>query len=555
MVANVWPMSSTLVVDFGRHENAAALITGEVVQQIACPQLDHQHLRAVIASTAVPIERLVLTTPTAAGPSTVERAMLLRLATDAGYPDVELVTTAIAAAMDPLVRPDLPETALVLVCDLGVAWSASLVRLSGANAAQLSEEVASVNLTRSGLDTLTESALRWLVASCRAVVARAGYTLSEVSGLVLVGGGARLPMAAHILDSELGQRIFRPRDPEYAVIRGAARWADQRGIKASPATWRIEPLCWEITEAARLLRWLVPPGHAFEQGMRLAQIRTLDDRVYDLHAARDGIMVEHRLLPGAYVNSGEILALSRSAQLIAGDRPVKRLELKVSGDWMLAPDRQHIVEAADTGAYVRMRALDTGAVVHEVRPHDRPEHGRVFVHPSGRMALVSWDEGGRFSVRDIASGQLVSRFQAAARPLSVLVDESQWRLVSEVDRQVSVGRYRRDVAMMWDLDTGDVVEQMVGDDLHKRFTGYFDRSLRHGFSDEPRSPDGRLRAGCTQLDGHAAVWLHRSDTDEEVFRAELTTTRGVRSAFSADGHYLMSNWRSAEESCLDVWKI
>src|SRR5687768_9118007 len=146
-------MSSTLVVDFGRHENTAALVNGEAVQQIGCPQLDHHHLPAIIAAAGAPIARLVLTTPTSAGPSSVERAALLRLAADAGYPDVELVSTAIAAVMDPMVRPDLPDPALVLVCDLGVAWSASLVSLGHTGATQLAEEVAGVNLTRSGLDT------------------------------------------------------------------------------------------------------------------------------------------------------------------------------------------------------------------------------------------------------------------------------------------------------------------------------------------------------------------------------------------------------------------
>ncbi|HCT79678.1 MAG TPA: hypothetical protein DGT23_24555, partial [Micromonosporaceae bacterium] len=220
--------------------------------------------------------------------------------------------------------------------------------------------------------------------------------------------------------------------------------------------------------------------------------------------------------------------------------------------------RQYLVECADSGAYVRRRAIDTGAVVDEVRPavaRAEPDHGRVFVRPDGQLALVSWDERGQFAVWEVPSGRLVSQFRATARPLSVLVNEGEWRLVSEVDRKVNVGRYRRDVATMRDLSTGAVIEEMVGDDLQRRFTGFVDRSPKHGFTTEARSPNGRLRAGCTQLDGHAAVWLQQADTDEELFRAEVSTTNPVRSAFSADGHYLLNRWWSAEASCLDVWKI
>jgi hypothetical protein len=149
----------------------------------------------------------------------------------------------------------------------------------------------------------------------------------------------------------------------------------------------------------------------------------------------------------------------------------------------------------------------------------------------------------------------MSQFQASARPLSVRVHEGDWRLVSEVDRKVSVGRYRRDVATMWDLGTGAVVDDIIGDDLRRRFTGFVDRSAQHGFAAEVRSPDGRLRAGSTRVDGHAAVWLHEADTDEELFRADVATASPVRSAFSADGHYLLNRWSAAQTACLDVWRI
>jgi WD40 repeat protein len=230
--------------------------------------------------------------------------------------------------------------------------------------------------------------------------------------------------------------------------------------------------------------------------------------------------------------------------------------MKVSGEWTLTQDHHYLVECADSGAYVRMRSIDNGAVVEEVRPgRAAPGNGRVFVQPGGTLALVTWDATGNFAVWEVPGGRMISEFRSPARPLSVLVNEGQWRLVSEVDKQVSVGRYRRDVAMVWDLRTGAVIEEIHGDDLHLRFTGFGSRTAEPGFAAEAFSPDGRLRAGSTSRNGQAAIWLHQADSGEELFRTDVTTAEPVRSAFSADGHYLLSNWSASDASCLDVWKI
>ncbi|GIH05790.1 hypothetical protein Rhe02_38570 [Rhizocola hellebori] len=559
---------SILVVDFGNYETTAALVTEDQIQAIACPpawnsHLDIHYLRTVVdAATTVahsPIDRLSLTIPTSFGRDPAKREAVVAMAAEAGFADVELISDSVAAMLDPHTRPELPDDALVLLCDLGVTWSTTLIRLQPEQPLQLAEETAAESLTRAGLDILTDSALRWLTASCRAMVARANLHLSEVDAVVLVGGGARLPIAGQVLHAELGRPVLQPADPEFAVVRGAASWAAQatngRAIKATPAAWRVEPLSWPTPDRARVLRWLVAEGQPYPHGACLAQVRTPDDRVYDLTALREGIMVEHRVRSGDYLPSGTIAAMARSAMLISNDRPTKHLALQVSGEWMLTADRRNLVEYADSGAYVRMRAISSGAVVEEVCPVTTPQHGRVFVRPGGQLALVSWDDVGHFAVWEVPSGRLMSQFQASATPLSVRVHEGDWRLVSEVDRKVSVGRYRRDVATMWDLGTGAVVDEIVGDDLGRRFTGFVDRSAQHGFAAEVRSPDGRLRAGSTRVDGHAAVWLHQADTDEELFRTDVATAGQVRSAFSADGHYLLNRWSTAQTTRLDVWKI
>jgi hypothetical protein len=559
---------SILVVDFGNYETTAALVTEDRIQAIACPpawnsHLDIHYLRTVVAGAATVshgrVDRLALTIPTSFGRDPVKRESVVTMAAEAGFADVELISDSVAAIMDPHTRPDLPDGALVLLCDLGVSWSTTLIRLTPDQPQQLAEETAAESLTRAGLEILTDSALRWLTTSCRAMVARANVHLSEVDAVVLVGGGARLAAAGQVLRAELGRPVLQPADPEFAVVRGAAAWASQatggRAIKATPAAWRIEPLSWPTPDAARLLRWLVGEGQSYPHGACLAQVRTADDRVCDLTALREGIMLEHRIRPGDPLGSGTIAAMARSAMLISNDRPTKHLALQVTGEWMLTADRRHLVECADSGAYVRMRAISSGAVMQEVCPDTTPQHGRVFVRPGGQLALVSWDDVGHFAVWEVPSGRLMSQFQASARPLSVRVHEDGWRLVSQVDRKVSVGRYRRDVATMWDLSTGAVVDEIVGDDLQRRFTGFVDRSAQHGFAAEVRSPDGRLRAGSTRVDGHAAVWLHQADTDEELFRTDVATASPVRSAFSADGHYLLNRWSAQQKARLDVWKI
>ncbi|MBV1854482.1 Hsp70 family protein [Catellatospora tritici] len=428
---------------------------------------------------------------------------------------------------------------------------------------RISPHAPTYRMSRAGLERLAEPALRWLIASCRAVVARAGFTLNDVTGVLLVGGASRLPVARAALRGDLQRPLWQPTDPELAVIRGAARWAGRVGsrrIAANAATWRMEPLTWEVPEGrARLVRWLVGQGQQYGPGTALAQVRAADDRVYDLTAAREGILVEQRIAPGALLTSDAIAAMTRTVKVIAGDRAAKRHQMRVAGDWLLTPDHELLVECERSGVYVRMRAISSGAVVREVRPMgmSSDSRGKVFVGPDDRLALVSWDPQGRFSVWDVMSGQLTNQFRAAAnnRPVKVLVHEGQWRLIAEADRKVHVGRYVRDVATMWDLFTGTVIEEMVGEDLNRRYAGYTDHSTTDGFASECDSPDGRLRAGTARSAAGLAVWLHETGSAEEVFRTDLGSVKSARTAFSADGHHLLAQWSAADTSCVDVWQV
>jgi len=212
-----------------------------------------------------------------------------------------------------------------------------------------------------------------------------------------------------------------------------------------------------------------------------------------------------------------------------------------------------LVECSRTGEYVKVRAIDSGALVTELRPGrgaGRPLHGQVALSPSHQLALVTWDADGHFSVWDVLSGRLTSSFSDAHKPDAVLVNEAEWRLVATGEGAASVGRYRRDVATVWDLATGARLDRIVGEDLPKRFTGYTGTSRADAFAPEMSSPDGRLRAAA--LDGTLSV--RDLATESEVFRADLSPGP-VSTAFCHAGRHLLARGTDADGTWVDVWEV
>jgi hypothetical protein len=416
------------------------------------------------------------------------------------------------------------------------------------------------HMDRQLLDQLTEPATRWLIASCRAVIARAGIVPGDVAAVLLVGAGAHLPSVGPVLHNGLGRPVTRPADPELGILRGAAAWTKarlSRAVVADPPSWRVEPLSWNVPGGrGRLVRWLVKEGEGYGRGAPLAQIRTADDRVFDLSAGRtEGILLEQRIGIGGMVVSGAVAAHVRiEPTTIERFQLAKRHHLKVAGDWMLMPDRRMLVECSRTGEFVKVRAIDSGALVTELRPGrgaGRPLHGQVALGPNQQLALVTWDADGHFSVWDVLSGRMTSSFSDVHKPDAVLVNEAEWRLVATGEGAASVGRYRRDVATVWDLATGARLDRVVGEDLPKRFTGYTGTSRADAFAPEMSSPDGRLRAAT--LDGTLSV--RDLETESEVFRADLSPGRQVSTAFCHAGRHLLARGSDEEGAWVDVWEV
>lgn len=87
-----------------------------------------------------PIDRLTLTVPADYLPGDPRRDMMIAIGEAAGFRDVEIISSAVAAALDPRTDDNLPAGALVLVCDLGSTWTTAVVQVYGSHTVQLAHE-------------------------------------------------------------------------------------------------------------------------------------------------------------------------------------------------------------------------------------------------------------------------------------------------------------------------------------------------------------------------------------------------------------------------------
>jgi molecular chaperone DnaK len=574
------------------------------------------------------VHRVTLTTPAAYLAGDPRRDVLTAACEAAGFSDVELLSSAVAVALDPETGGGLPSGALVLACVLGATWTVSLVRMHGNHTVQLAQETSGAGhdldalliddlrsegrawlepllaapgdaglrayyeaidfvrrlkhqladaeevadhltpisppyrLTREWLGAFAGPALRWLATSCHTVLAAAGATPADLGAVVLAGGGARLPMAEPTLHAALGHPVRRAADPEFAVPRGAARWsvgALSRAVPAELPSWRVEPVAWDIPGGrGELVRWLVAEGQPYSAGAVVAHVRVPDDRVFELVAPQAGTLLAHRATPGQRVGPVLVASAAKTPKALAEHPPPLLHRLEVAGSWLLTPDRQRLVECDGAGRYVRCRAPGDTAVTSEFVPEAggaAPMGGRVFVGPDGRLCLVAWDSESWFTVWDIDSGSLVSRFRDPAGASDVRVSEVEWRLASEAEGK-AVGRYRRSTFTIWDLRTGSRVEKVSDDAWLRRHPDYSRRSRAQGFGTTVASPDGQLRAAMLLAsDSSWVLLLHDIATEQEVFRARETPDRRALAGFSADGRHLLATWESEGRSLVDVWHV
>ncbi|GAA0802295.1 Hsp70 family protein [Spirilliplanes yamanashiensis] len=500
-----------------------------------------------------PLARLVLTVPAAYGVPDARRDTMIAIGEAAGFGEVELITDAVAAALDPQTTRDLPDGALVLVGDLGATWTVALAaldpdrprllavrtgsggadldaalfadlrargrswlepmlatpgdagrrahhdaldlvrrlkhRLSTADRAddRLSPVSPAYGLDRAELAVVAAGALRGLVAGCRQVLADAGAAPADVAAVVLAGGGARMPIATAAVRDALGQVPRCAAEPEFAVIRGAARWAertDERRLPALAPGWRREPVAWAVPGGTgQLLRWTVPPGEVVAAGTPLAEVRTPDDLVHELVAPRDLALAGTLPAPGARVGPLVAVDASRDPAALAGDPPPLAHRWESGEEWLLTPDRRTLLACGP--AAVRTLPLDGPESAFAA-----PAPGRVHIDPDDRPVLVCWDADG-VAVWDVGTGKLAVRLPDAGGATAVLVDEQRWRLAAEVPGRVT-GRYRRSVVTFWDLRTGERLDRVSDVAWRRHHPGYAERSTRDAFA--PAATHGPLAA-------------------------------------------------------------
>jgi molecular chaperone DnaK len=165
------------------------------------------------------------------------------------------------------------------------------------------------------LAALAAPMLARTVACCRGLLVRLEVPVTQVSTILLVGGGSRMPAVVDLLAREFGRPLRRVDEPDLATVRGAVRWFGHSGPRTVPAVMapgRVVPLAFPLPGGdARLLRWLVGTGQAYAAGQVLGRVRLPGGSLWDLTAATAGTLDRFLVPPGQDVSAGQWLALSR----------------------------------------------------------------------------------------------------------------------------------------------------------------------------------------------------------------------------------------------------
>ncbi|MFE1596724.1 Hsp70 family protein [Nocardia sp. NPDC058705] len=104
-------------------------------------------------------------------------------------------------------------------------------QLSNSNAVALPSEQGLVLLTQENFESLMMLAIESSARMTRDVVIRAQH---PVQAVLVLGGGARIPLIARVLERTIGVPVIVPPEPETALARGAALLARPAQIQQAP---------------------------------------------------------------------------------------------------------------------------------------------------------------------------------------------------------------------------------------------------------------------------------------------------------------------------------
>ncbi|WP_448626185.1 Hsp70 family protein [Geodermatophilus sp. URMC 64] len=140
----------------------------------------------------------------------------------------DAVVAHVSAFLPPPVRrrglPPLPAVAPTALRGACVAAKEALCTETDVRV-EVAEGTRPIRLVREDLDELVGEAVAASVETVRAGVTQAGLEPAELDGIVLAGGGARLPVVAEALSAALGRPVLVTAEPELAAARGAAELA------------------------------------------------------------------------------------------------------------------------------------------------------------------------------------------------------------------------------------------------------------------------------------------------------------------------------------------
>lgn len=179
-----------------------------------------------------------------------------------------------------------------------------------------------VRITRDELDMVAGPLLSRGITSAAAVIEAAGLSPEQLAGVLLVGGGSRVPLIAGLLEQELGVEPTVPDQPELALAEGALHTPGLPAVPEPPAAGGPQ----EPGETAAIV---VPPATAAAAADPLASAETVKDAAGPLAPAGTVEDAAGPLAPAGTVED--------AAGSLASAETVKTVRVGESGPLEAAP--------------------------------------------------------------------------------------------------------------------------------------------------------------------------------------------------------------------------
>jgi molecular chaperone DnaK len=150
------------------------------------------------------------------------------------------------------------------------------------------------------------------IQCCRELLADTQYSAEDLDAIFVAGGCSKIPLVGRMLQAEFGQEPRSARDPETAIVLGAARWASQGESRSGvplAAEPGLLPLRWSIPGGSgKMADWLVAENDAYRKNATLARVRLPDGTLWSLKAAVASVLRTQHADTDADVKSGDWLA-------------------------------------------------------------------------------------------------------------------------------------------------------------------------------------------------------------------------------------------------------